>query len=200
MQLVKLYPENPNQSTIAKVVSVLENDGVIVYPTDTVYAIGCSIKSPKAIEKLKQIKSKKATLMSIACSDLSHLADYAKVSTPTFKILKRYLPGGYTFILQCSPRTPDKVLQGRKTIGFRIPNNDIALAIIRELGFPLVTTSVRKDGLEDEYLTDPSLIMEAYPGIDLVVDGGIGDNFASTVVDCTLEEPEVIRQGRAIFE
>jgi len=200
MQSLKLYPENPNETAVAKIVSVLENDGVIVYPTDTVYALGCSIKSPKAIERLKQIKGKKATMMSIACADLSHLADYAKVSTPVFKILKRHLPGGYTFILNCSPKTPDKVLQGRKTIGFRIPDNGIALAIIRELGFPLVTTSVRKEELEEEYMTDPSLIMETYPDVDLVVDGGIGDNFASTVVDCTLDEPEVIRQGRAEFE
>lgn len=200
MQSIKVYPENPNPTAVAKIVSVLENDGVIVYPTDTVYAIGCSIKSPKAIERLRIIKGKKTTMMSIACADMSNLADYAKVSTPVFKILKRHLPGGYTFILPCSPKTPDKVLQGRKTIGFRIPDNNIAREIIQQLGFPLVTTSVRKDGLEEEYLTDPSLIMEAYPEVDLVVDGGMGDNFASTVVDCTMDEPEVIRQGRAEFE
>ncbi len=197
--IIKIYPSNPDFSAISRVVSILENDGIIVYPTDTVYAFGCSIKSSRAIEKLKQIKGKKETMMSIACSDLSNIASYAKVNNATFKILKRYLPGGYTFILPSTPKTPDKVLQGRKTIGFRIPDNSIALAIIKELGLPLVTTSVRKENLEEEYITDPSLIEEYYKDVDIVVDGGIGDNFASTIVDCTSDEPEIVREGRAEF-
>ncbi len=198
--ILKVYKDNTSEKSIRQIVECLENGGVIAYPTDTVYALGCSIKSPKAIEKLRDIKGKKATLMSIVCSDLSNIADYAKVDTPTYKILKRHLPGGYTFILQSSSKTPEKVLQGRKTVGIRVPDNNIALAIVRELGVPLVTTSVRREGMEQEYITDPSLIEEFYGGLDMVVDGGMGDNFASTIVDCVGEEPEIVRQGRAIFE
>ncbi|MFI3294484.1 MAG: L-threonylcarbamoyladenylate synthase [Rikenellaceae bacterium] len=198
--IVKVYNDNPSDKVIRQIVKTLEGGGVIAYPTDTVYALGCSIKSPKAIERLREIKGKKATLMSIVCSDLSNLSDYAKVDTPTYKILKRYLPGGYTFILHSSSKTPEKVLQGRKTVGIRIPDNRIALEIVRELGVPLVTTSVRREGMESEYITDPSLIEEFYGELDMVVDGGYGDNFASTIVDCVGEEPEIVRQGRAAFE
>lgn len=198
--IIKIYKENPNEKSIRKVVEILEAGGVIAYPTDTVYALGCSINQPKAIEKLRDIKGKKATLMSIVCSDLSNIADYAKVDDNTYKTLKRYLPGGYTFILHSSKKTPEKVLQGRKTIGIRIPDNDIALEIVKALGVPLVTTSVKREGLDKEYVTDPSLIEEIYKGLDVVVDGGIGDNYASTIVDCVGEEPEIVRQGRAIFE
>ncbi len=198
--ILKVYKDNTSEKSIRQIVECLENGGVIAYPTDTVYALGCSIKSPKAIERLRDIKGKKATLMSIVCSDLSNIADYAKVDTPTYKILKRHLPGGYTFILQSSSKTPEKVLQGRKTVGIRIPDNNIALAIVRELGVPLVTTSVRREGMEQEYITDPSLIEEFYGGLDMVIDGGMGDNFASTIVDCVGEEPEIVRQGRAVFE
>lgn len=197
---IKIYKDNPNEKTIRKVVEILESGGVIAYPTDTVYALGCSINQPKAIEKLREIKGKKATLMSIVCADLSKIADYAKVDDSTYKILKRYLPGGYTFILHSSKKTPEKVLQGRKTVGIRIPNNEIALEIVRMLGVPMVTTSVKREGMEVEYITDPSLISEMYPDLDAVVDGGIGDNFASTIVDCVGEEPEIVRQGRAVFE
>lgn len=197
---IKIFKDNPNEKSIRKVVEILEAGGVIAYPTDTVYALGCSINQPKAIEKLRDIKGKKATLMSIVCSDLSNIADYAKVDDNTYKILRRYLPGGYTFILHSSKKTPEKVLQGRKTVGIRIPNNSIALEIVKALGVPLVTTSVRREGMEVEYITDPSLISEMYPALDAVVDGGMGDNFASTIVDCVGDDPEIVRQGRAEFE
>ena len=198
--LIKLFSENPNPKNISQIVSILEKGGVIAYPTDTVYAFGCSINQPKAIEKLRDIKGKKATLMSIVCADLSNLSDYAKVDNATYKILKRNLPGSFTFILHSSRHTPEKVLQGRKTVGIRIPDNQIALAIVRELGVPMVTTSVRLDNIEDEYITDPELIHEKYTALDAVVDGGMGDNYASTIVDCVGEEPEIVRQGRAEFE
>lgn len=198
--IIKIYPENPSEKAIRQIVDILEAGGVIAYPTDTVYALGCSIKHPKAIEKLRETKGKKATLMSIVCADLSNISDYAKVDNPTYAILRRHLPGGYTFILHSSSRTPEKVLQGRKTVGIRVPKNNIALAIVRELGVPLVTTSVRKEGMEAEYITDPSLISEYYPYLEAVVDGGVGDNYASTIVDCVGEEPEIVRQGRAAFD
>ena len=198
--LIKLFPENPNPKNIRQVVDILERGGVIAYPTDTVYAFGCSINQPKAIEKLREIKGKETTLMSIVCADLSNLADYAKVDNSTFKTLKRNLPGGFTFILHSSRRTPEKVLQGRKTVGIRIPDNKIALAIVRELGVPLVTTSVLLDNIDEEYITDPTLIQEKYTALDAVVDGGMGDNYASTIVDCVGEEPEIVRQGRAEFD
>ena len=198
--LIKIFPENPNSKNIRQVVDILEKGGVIAYPTDTVYAFGCSINQTKAIEKLREIKGKDATLMSIVCADLSNLADYAKVDNSTFKILKRNLPGSFTFILHSSRRTPEKVLQGRKTVGIRIPDNKIALAIVRELGVPLVTTSVRLDHIEEEYITDPTLIHEKYTALDAVIDGGLGDNYASTIVDCVGDEPEIVRQGRAEFD
>ncbi len=198
--LIKIFPENPNPKNIHQVVDILERGGVIAYPTDTVYAFGCSINQPKAIEKLRDIKGKKTTLMSIVCADLANIADYAKVDNSTFKLLKHNLPGSFTFILHSSKRTPEKVLQGRKTVGIRIPNNAIALAIVKELGVPLVTTSVRLDNIDEEYITDPTLIHEEYTALDAVIDGGMGDNYASTIVDCVGEEPEIVRQGRAQFE
>lgn len=191
--LIKIYPENPNPCQVREVVSILSSGGVIAYPTDTVYAFGCSMGSPKAIEKLRELKGKKQTEMSIICSDLSHLSDYAKVDNTTFRILKRNLPGPFTFILNATGKTPDKVLENRKTIGIRIPNNEITLAIVRELGVPLVTTSIRDD--EQEYLTDPELIEEKYTQLQAVVDGGYGEVIASTVVDCTDGEPVIIREG-----
>lgn len=191
--LIKIYPENPNPCQVREVVSILSSGGVIAYPTDTVYAFGCSMGSPKAIEKLRELKGKKQTEMSIICSDLSNLSDYAKVDNTTFRILKRNLPGPFTFILNATGKTPDKVLENRKTIGIRIPNNEITLAIVRELGVPLVTTSIRDD--EQEYLTDPELIEEKYTQLQAVVDGGYGEVIASTVVDCTDGEPVIIREG-----
>ncbi len=200
--LIKLYNENINERVVRDVVKKLAAGAVMVYPTDTVYAIGCSIKSPKAIEKLQAIKhGKKVKDMAIACSDITSIASYAKINDITFSTIRKNLPGAFTFILNASKRAPEKVLEGRSSIGVRIPDNSIALAIIRELGCPIVTTSVDHiNEHEEEYLTDPSLIEENYPMVDFVIDGGIGENIPSTIVDCTGEEnPEIIRQGEAVL-
>ncbi len=194
--IVKIYPQNPNETAVARVVDILRRDGVIIYPTDSVYAFGCSLQSHKAMERLRALKGKKATDMAIICCDLSNIADYARVDTPTFKLLKRNLPGPFTFVLQASKRIPDKLLGNRRTIGVRIPDNSIPVEIVRALGHPLITTSVRDDDEVVEYTTDPELIEERYGKlVDLVVDGGYGKNEPTTVVDCSGEEPSVIREG-----
>lgn len=200
--IVKLHNDNPMERIVRDVAKRLAAGAVIVYPTDTLYALGCSIKSPVGIEKLRQIKGKDSSEMSIACADLTSIATYAKVDDVTFRTLRKNLPGAFTFIMPASKKAPEKVLEGRRTVGVRVPQNNIALAIIRELGAPLVTTSVRHDGDEMEYLTDPTLIEEAYPTVDLVVDGGIGQNNPSTIVDCSTEgqEPIIIRQADAILK
>lgn len=197
--LVKLYPENPNLREIAKVADCLENDGVIVYPTDSVYAIGCAMTSKKAFERilrLKNVKEKDANF-SLICSDLSHISDFAKVDNPTFKLLKRNLPGAFTFILNASGKVPDKVVSKRKTIGIRIPDNQIPIEIVKALGCPLFSTSLKSNDDVVEYITDPELMHEKYEGlVDMVVDGGYGDVQPSTVVDCTAGIPEIIRNGK----
>lgn len=197
--IIKLYPENPNERTVRQVVDLLRGGGVIVYPTDTVYALGCALDQPKAIERLRKIRGGKETAeLSIVCSEISAAAEYAKVDNRAFKLLKHNLPGPFTFILPASSRISEKVMVGRRTVGVRMPDNPIAQAIVRELGMPLVTASVRTDdvGEEVEYITDPELIHERYAGVDAVVDGGMGDVHASTVVDCTRDgETEVVRQG-----
>lgn len=197
--ILKLYPENPNERTLRQVVAILQHGGVIVYPTDTVYALGCALDQPKAIERLRTIRGgKDAAEMSIVCADISEVAEYAKVDNLVFKLLKHNLPGPFTFILPASSKISDKVMVGRKTVGVRIPDNAIAQAIVRELGMPLVTASVRTDDVGDEveYITDPELIRERYAAVEAVIDGGMGDNFASTVVDCTTSgEVHVVRQG-----
>lgn len=202
--IIKLYPENPNERTVRQVVDLLRRGGVIVYPTDTVYALGCALDQPKAIERLRSIRGGKDTSeMSIVCSDISEVAEYARVDNLVFKLLKHNLPGPFTFILPASSKISDKVMVGRKTVGIRIPDNSIARAIVEALGEPLVTTSVRTDDVGDEveYITDPELIHERYAAVDAVVDGGMGDNFASTVVDCaTSGEVEILRQGRSELE
>ena len=202
--IIRLYTENPNERTVRQVVELLRGGGVIVYPTDTVYALGCALDQPKAIERLRAIRGGKDTSeLAIVCSEISEVAEYAKVDNFVFKLLKRNLPGPFTFILPASSQISDKVMVGRRTVGVRIPDNSIAQAIVRELGMPLVTASVRTDdvGEEIEYITDPELIHERYTGVDAVVDGGMGDNYASTVVDCTADgEAEIVRQGRRELE
>ena len=195
--IVKLYAENPSEKTVRDIAKCLAAGGVVVYPTDTLYALGASVKSLQGIERLKAIKGKDTAEMALACADLTSIAAYAKVDDMTFRTLRKNLPGAFTFIIPATKKAPEKVLEGRKTIGIRVPDNPIALAIIRELGAPLVTTSVDHDGDEYEYLTDPSLIAERYTAVDIVVDGGIGANVPSTVVDCTGIEAEVVRQGVA---
>ena len=194
--IIKIYPQNPHETAVERVAEVLRHDGVIVYPTDSVYAFGCALRSHKAVERIRAIKGKKATEMAIVCSDLSNIADYARVDTPVFKLLKRNLPGPFTFVLNASKKVPDKLLSGRKTIGVRIPDNAIPVEIVRAFGEPLLTTSVKDDDQVIEYTTDPELIYERYGKlVDLVIDGGYGNNEPSTVVDCSAGEPEIIRQG-----
>lgn len=194
--LIKIYPDNPNEKTIMHVVEVLRADGVIIFPTDGVYAYGCSIRSAKGFERLRTIRNKSEDAFSIMCPDLSCISDYAKVDTPVFKLLKRHVPGPFTFVLRASSRVPDKVLGKRKTIGVRIADNSIALAILRELGVPMITASVKgHDGIE-EYLTDPELISEEWGReVDMVIDGGYGKNVPTTLVDASEDEVEILRQG-----
>jgi len=202
-EFVKIYNENPNQKAIDKIVKVLKNDGVIIYPTDTVYGLGCDINSTKALERIAQMKGVKLekAKFSFICDSLSHLSDYVKqIDSPTFKILKRALPGPYTFILPGSNNLP-KVFKKKKTVGIRIPDNNIVKAIVSSLGNPIVSTSIRDDDDVLEYTTDPELIFEKWENlVDLVVDGGYGDNYASTIIDLTGDEPEVVREGKGSLE
>lgn len=197
--LIKIYPQNPNPREISRVVGVLRNGGIIIYPTDTVYGLGCDITNQKAVEKiirLKGIKAKEAHF-SFICSDLSHIADFAKVSNPTFKLMKKNLPGPFTFILPGLNKVPDYFISKRKTVGIRVPDNSIPIEIVKELGNPIMTTSIKDDDDVVEYTTDPELIHERYQGlVDIVIDGGYGDNMPSTVVDCTVDEYEIVREGK----
>lgn len=196
--LIKLFEDNPNERDIQKITDILRDGGIIIYPTDTIYAIGCDINNVKAVQRvaaLKGMKPEKASF-SMICRDLSNIATYAKVSNDVFKLMKRCLPGPFTFILNATTKLPNVLMNRRKTIGIRIPDNYIVMAVVEALGNPLLTTSVRDDDEVVEYTTDPELIHEKYDRlVDLVIDGGYGQNVASTVVDCTGDEPEIIRQG-----
>jgi len=198
---LKIYENNPSEKGIAKAVEVLKSGGVVIYPTDTVYAIGCDIFQQKAVEricKFKNIDIKKSHL-ALICSDLSNISAYAKVSNNVFKLLKRNLPGAFTFILNGSSNLP-KILKNRNTIGIRIPENNIITQIVKELGNPIFTTSVKMADEISEYETDPELLIEKYENsVDLIIDGGYGDNTPSTIVDCTEDEPVIIRQGKGIL-
>lgn len=197
-KLLKIYPENPNIKDIKEVVKILKSGGVIIYPTDTIYGLGCDITQPKAIEKIARIKKVKLSKsnFSFICYDLSHLSDYTKhVDTKIYKLLKRSLPGPFTFILNGSKNLP-KIFKIKKTVGIRIPNNNIAREIVKELGNPIISTSIRDEDEVIEYTTDPELIAEKYDKlVDLVIDGGSGMNIASTVVDLTKNEVEILREG-----
>jgi len=201
-EFIKLYNENPNPKEIAKVVKVLQSGGLVIYPTDTIYGLGCDITKTKSLEKIAHIKGvqlEKANL-SFICNDLSHLSDYVKqLDSATFKILKRALPGPYTFILPGSNNLP-KVFKKKKTVGIRIPDNNIIRTLVAELGNPIVSTSIRDEDDVLEYTTDPELIFEKWQGlVDVVIDGGYGDNEPSTVIDLT-EEPVVIREGKGSLD
>ncbi|PKH52619.1 threonylcarbamoyl-AMP synthase [Tenacibaculum sp. Bg11-29] len=202
-EFIKLYNDNPNSKEIEKIVKILQKGGVIIYPTDTVYGLGCDITNTKALEKIAKIKGVKLDKanFSFVCNDLSHLSDYVKqINTATYKILKRGLPGPYTFILPGSNSLP-KVFKKRKTVGIRVPDNNIARAIVAALGNPIVSTSIHDEDEVIEYTTDPELIFEKWQNIvDLVVDGGFGDNYASTVIDLTDDYPEVIREGKGSLD
>jgi tRNA threonylcarbamoyl adenosine modification protein (Sua5/YciO/YrdC/YwlC family) len=202
-QLIKIYEENPNEAAIKKVVDVLRDGGLIIYPTDTVYGLGCDITNTKALEriaKIKGIKLEKANF-SFICSDLSNLSDYVKqIDTSTFKILKRALPGPYTFILPGNNDLP-KEFRKKKTVGIRVPNNRIVLDIVKMLGNPIVSTSIYDEDEVLEYSTDPELIFEKWQNtVDLVIDGGYGDNIPSTIIDLSGYEPEVVREGKGSLD
>jgi len=197
--IIKMYPENPNPRQIEKVIEVLKSGGIVIYPTDTVYGMGCDIHNRKAVEKiakLKGIKLEKAKF-SIICNNLSQLSDYTRpINNTVFKLMKKNLPGPFTFILNANNKVPELFQSNKKTVGIRIPNNPILLEIVQEFGNPLVTTSVHDEDEIVEYTTDPELIHENYKdSVDLVIDGGYGQNVASTIVDCTDGEPVIIRQG-----
>jgi len=197
--LIKIYPQNPNPREVERVVGVLRNGGIIIYPTDTVYGLGCDITNHKAVEKIIRLKGLKAkeARFSFICSDLSHIADFAKVSNSAFKLMKKNVPGPFTFILPGLNRVPDYFISKRRTVGIRIPDNTIPIEIVKELGHPILTTSIKDDDNVVEYTTDPELIHERYQNIvDIVIDGGYGDNIPSTVVDCTTDEFEIVREGK----
>ena len=197
--LIRIYPENPNQREIDKVVQFLRDGGLIVYPTDTIYGLGCDIFNTKAVEKIcryKNIDVRKANL-SFICYDLSHISEYAKVDNDTFKLMKKNLPGPFTFILNGNNNLP-KLFRNKKTVGIRIPDNNIIRELVKGLGNPILSTSVRDDENEiQEYFTDPELIHERYENIaDVVINGGYGSLDPSTIVDCTGDEPVIIRHGK----
>ena len=190
--LVRLFEDNPNDREIRKIVELLRDGGVIIYPTDTIYAIGCDINSVKAVQRVSAIRGVKAEKanFSMICKDLGNIAAYAKVSNEEFRLMKQYLPGPYTFVLPATSKLPNVLMNRRKTIGIRIPKNFIVQAIV-------LTTSVKAaEGEVEEYITDPELIHEKYNRlVDLVIDGGYGNNIPSTVIDCTGDEIIVTRQG-----
>ena len=198
-QFIKLYDINPNPKEIAKVVSVLRDGGLVIYPTDTVYGLGCDITKTRALEKIAKIKGIKLSKArwSFLCSDLSNLSDYVKqIDTATFKILKRALPGPYTFILPGNNNLP-KDFKKRNTVGIRVPNNSIANTLVSALGNPIVSTSIRDDEDVLEYTTDPELIFEKWQNmVDIVIDGGYGGNIASTIIDLSVNPPEIVREGK----
>lgn len=196
---LKIYPENPNVREIEKIIDVLRNGGIIVYPTDTIYAFGCDALNVRAVEKIcrmKNINPQKSNL-SIICYDLSNLSEYAKVSNATFKLMRKNLPGPFTFILPTSNELP-KIYKHRKEVGIRVPDNNIARQIVYELGNPILTTSIHdEEDLVLEYATDPELIFEKYEKqVDAVIDGGHGGIVPSTIVDCRTDDFEILRQGK----
>ena len=198
-QYIKIYNKNPNSKEIDKAVKVLKNGGLVIYPTDTVYGLGCDITNTKALEKIAKIKGIKLDKanFSFICYDLSNLSAYVKhIDTPTYKILKRALPGAYTFILNGNNNLP-KVFKKKKTVGIRVPDNNIIREIVKELGNPIVSTSIYDEDDVIEYTTDPELIFEKWKNIvDMVIDGGYGDNLASTVIDLSQGEIQIIREGK----
>ena len=198
-EFIKLYNENPNEKDISRVVEVLRRGGLIIYHTDKVYGLGCDITNTKALEKIARIKGVKLEKanFSFVCSDLKNLSDYVKqIDTSTFKLLKRTLPGPYTFIMQGNNNLP-KDFKKKKTVGIRVPDNLIARTIVEKLGNPIVSTSIYDEDDVIEYTTDPELIFEKWQNkVDLVIDGGYGDNVASTVIDLSGDAPKVLREGK----
>lgn len=196
--LVKIYGDNPSERELKRVVEALERDGIVIYPTDSVYAFGCSLRSAKAVERLRRLRGRSEAPLTVVFHDIAQVAEYCRVDNTTFRILKRNLPGPFTFLLPASSRVPDKALERRRTIGIRIPAHPVARAVVEALGCPMITASVKDDDEVVEYTTDPELIEERYGReVSLVIDGGMGANVPTTVVDLTGGEPEIVREGRA---
>ena len=196
--LVKIYPENPSRKEIDKIVEILQDGGLVIYPTDTVYAMGCDALNVRAVEQICRIKgiNPQKSNLSIICNDLSDVSEYAKMDNAAFKLMKKNLPGPFTFILNTTSTLP-KIYKNRKTVGVRIPDNNIIREIVHYLGNPIMTTSIKDDDEVVEYTTDPELIFERYGDlIDVVVDGGYGGVEGSTIVDCTSGDFEIVRQGK----
>jgi len=203
-ELIKLFPENPDQRKIDHIVDVLKKGGVIIYPTDTIYGIGCDLFNRQAIDRLCRIKGIKPKNLNLSfiCEDMSHISEYVKgLDTPTFKILKRALPGPYTFILESSSKVPKVLGVNKKTVGIRIPDHNIPKEIVRTLGHPIITSSIKDDDEVIEYTTDPEQILEEFKHVvDIVIDAGYGGNIPSTVVDCTGGDIVVVRDGLGDFD
>lgn len=203
-ELIRLYEENPDPRKVKQVVDILRDGGVVIYPTDTVYGMGCDITNQRAVEKICKIKgiNPKKHNFSIICADLGNIAQYTRVITkPVFKMMKKGLPGPFTFILEASNVVPKILHSNKKTIGIRVPAHNIPRILVEELGHPILTTSIRDEDEVVEYSTDPDLIFEKYQHlVDLVIDGGYGQNVASTILDCTGDEVEIIRQGLGQLE
>lgn len=198
-KILKIYPDNPQESFIVEIVKTLQKGGIIIYPSDTVYALGCDINNIKAMEKLAHIKKMKLdkAQFSIICNDLSHLSDFTRpIDTAVFRILKNNVPGPFTFILEANKNLP-LAYKGKKTIGIRVPDHPVPQLIVQKLGHPIASTSIKDDDEILEYSTDPELIAEKYDHlVDIVIDSGYGDNMASTIVDLTSGEPEILREGK----
>jgi tRNA threonylcarbamoyl adenosine modification protein (Sua5/YciO/YrdC/YwlC family) len=197
-EFLKLYAENPDPRRIDYIVAALRRGAVIIYPTDTIYGMGCDIHNARAVERVARIKGVKPTKndFSFICYDLSHIADYARVSNSAFKLMKRVLPGPYTFLLDASGNVPKLLNTSKKTVGIRVPANEIPRQIVHQLGNPIITTSIRDEDEVIEYSTDPELIFEKFQHqVDIVIDGGYGGNIPSTIVDATDDDFSVIRQG-----
>ena len=192
---IEIHPDNPSPRTIRMAVDILEHGGVIVYPTDTIYGLGCDLFNKKAIERIYRIKQvSKFHPLSFVCADLKHLSQYAKIDTPSYKIMRRYLPGPYTFILEATREVPRRMITRRHTVGIRIPDNNVPQCLVRELGRPIITTSVPADKVE--FPNHPDFIEEALGNeVDMILDAGILVQGASTVIDLTGETPEVLREG-----
>lgn len=202
-ELIKIYEENPSEKDLKRIAKILKDGGLVIYPTDTVYGLGCDINNNKALEKIariKGIKLEKANF-SFICKDLSNLSEYvSQINSATFKILKRNLPGPYTFILPGNNNLPS-VFKKKKTVGIRVPGNKIAQGLVAQLGNPIISTSIRDEDDVIEYTTDPELIKEKWDKlVDVVIDGGYGDNTPSTVIDLTQPDPELIREGKGDIE
>lgn len=202
-QFIKIYPDKPNEAAIAKVIKVLQEGGLVIYPTDTVYGLGCDITNTRALERIAKIKGVKLDKanFSFICHDLSNISDYVRqINTATFKLLKRALPGPYTFILPGNNNLP-KEFKKKTTVGIRVPDNSIALEIVKQLGNPIVSTSIRDEDDVIEYTTDPELIFEKWQNlVDMVIDGGYGANVGSTIIDLSGDEPIVIREGKGSLD